>query len=362
MPVQSRSRPINAVPISGRQLDLPAGPIVHLQKAGDSDYVIGAFRRWAGYKNLGSDEATNDLVHFQHVLSFAGTETTGRTGIHAHLAHVHIVIPTSGRAVFSYDGVATEAVPGSVIVQHGGTVHDQFDYSYVAASDEENRQTPQTIDPLPASLPLQSFGFLEFFVPLKMANVEIIGSGDVTPEDAQTAWDHPYHALGAHYSIQQPGADTAQYRPVAMRGDLEARDADTWSSTNDLVATWIIRPAAADPSHEATVSLRITGEEGGVVILYMMSGSAKFRRKDGEHLTMSAGDTLTHGAGLVGDPFEFSQDMRLIRFFVSARASLLRERTQEEIDRLESTGSGIITARELRPPHDARPINCLHGQ
>jgi hypothetical protein len=362
MPIQSQSRPTETIPISGRRLDLPSGPIVHLRKAGDSDYEIGAFRRWAGYKNLGPDEATHDLVHFQHVLSFAGTETTGRTGIHAHCAHVHIVIPTSGRAVFSYDGIATVAVPGSVIVQHGGTVHDQFDYSYAAASEEENRRTPQTVDPVPASAPERSFGFLEFFVPLKMANVEIVAPGDVSPEDERTAWDHPYHAHGAHYSIQQPDSETARYRPVAMRGDLEARDANTWHSTNELVATWIVRPASAESSREASVSLRAPGEEGGVVILYMMSGSARFRQQDGEHLTLGAGDTLTHGAGLVGDPFEFSQDMRLIRFFVSARASQLRERTQEEIDQLESLGPGIITSRELRAPGDTRPINYLHGQ
>ena len=33
------------------------------------------------------------------MLSFAGTDVSGRTGVHAHLAHAHIVIPTSGRAV-----------------------------------------------------------------------------------------------------------------------------------------------------------------------------------------------------------------------------------------------------------------------
>ena len=108
------------VPISGRPLTLPAGPIFHLQRAGQSDYEIGEFRAWAGYKNLGSDDATDGLAHFQHVVSFAGTEQAGRTGIHAHFAHAHIVIPTSGRGVFSYDGIVTEAVPGSVIVQHGG--------------------------------------------------------------------------------------------------------------------------------------------------------------------------------------------------------------------------------------------------
>ena len=61
--------------------------------------------------------ATDGLVHFQHVLSFAGSETAGRTGIHAHFAHAHIVIPTSGRGVFSYDGVVTDAEPGSCSVR-----------------------------------------------------------------------------------------------------------------------------------------------------------------------------------------------------------------------------------------------------
>ena len=202
MPTEPQIRGAPTVPITGRLLSLPKGPITHLRRAGKSDYEIGAFRPWAGYKNLGPDEATNRLVHFQHVLSFAGTETMGRTGIHVHLAHAHIVIPTSGRAMFSYDGIATEATPGSVIVQHGGTVHDQFDYSYVPASDAENRSTPQSIDAPPADAAPRSFGFLEFFVPLEMANVEIVGPRDVTPNDARTAWDHPYHAPGAHYSIQ----------------------------------------------------------------------------------------------------------------------------------------------------------------
>jgi quercetin dioxygenase-like cupin family protein len=108
---------------------LPDGPIFELQRASQADYELGAFRSWAGYKDLGSDRATNGLALFQHVLSFGPSEVSGRTGIHCHLAEVHIVIPTSGRGVFSYDGVVTEAVPGSVIVQHGGTVHDQFEYS-----------------------------------------------------------------------------------------------------------------------------------------------------------------------------------------------------------------------------------------
>src|SRR2546425_11754259 len=90
------------VPITGRRLSLPPGPIFHLQRARDADFEIGAFRSWAGYKDLGSDAATDGLVLFQHVLSFGPSEQSGRTGIHCHLAHVHIVIPTSGRGMFSY--------------------------------------------------------------------------------------------------------------------------------------------------------------------------------------------------------------------------------------------------------------------
>jgi hypothetical protein len=95
------------IPITGRQLTLPEGPIFNLQQADHSSHIIGQFRSWAGYKNLGADGATDGLVHFQHILSFAGSDTAGRTGIHAHFAHAHIVIPTSGRGVFSYDGVVT---------------------------------------------------------------------------------------------------------------------------------------------------------------------------------------------------------------------------------------------------------------
>jgi hypothetical protein len=153
------------VPITGRRLTLPEGPIFNLHRAADSDYELGEFRAWAGYKTLGVDEATLGLAHFQHVVSFAGTQAAGRTGIHAHFAHAHIVIPTSGRGVFSYDGVVTEAVPGDVIVQHGGTIHDQFSYSYVAGSDADNARTPLSNEPGPVDAPEQSFGVLELVVP-----------------------------------------------------------------------------------------------------------------------------------------------------------------------------------------------------
>ena len=59
------------VPVSGRRLACPEGPIFHLKRAEQSAYELGEFRAWAGYKNFGADEATCDLVHFQHVLTFA---------------------------------------------------------------------------------------------------------------------------------------------------------------------------------------------------------------------------------------------------------------------------------------------------
>src|SRR5580658_7695411 len=190
------------VPITGRRLTLPPGPIFALQRAADADYELGAFRAWAGYKDLGCDAATDGLVLLQHVISFGPTEQSGRTGIHCHLAHVHIVIPTSGRGVFSYDGVVTEAAPGQVIVQHGGTVHDQFSYSYVAAPSEETKRTPLSLEPTPPGDAPQSFGFLELFVPRTIADVEIVPPAEVTPDDQATAWDHPYHAAGASYAMQ----------------------------------------------------------------------------------------------------------------------------------------------------------------
>lgn len=53
--------------------------------------------------------------------------------------------------------------------------------------------------------------------------------------------------------------------------------------------------------------------------------------------------------------------MRLIRFFIAARAQDLRERTPEEIARLEALGPAIITRREPRPDGDARPVNLFQG-
>jgi mannose-6-phosphate isomerase-like protein (cupin superfamily) len=347
------------IPITGRRLTLPAGPIFHLQRAHEADYEIGEFRAWAGYKTLGSDAATDDLVHFQHVISFAGTEAAGRTGIHAHFAHAHIVIPTSGRGVFSYDGLITEAAPGSVIVQHGGTVHDQFDYSYVPASDAETRRTPQTIDPVPPGAPPRSFSFLELFVPKLFANVEIVPPDAVTEADQAAAWDHPYHAKGARFSMQEHDDPAAAWRPVAGREDLEARDAETWGPSGGLVATWFVRPAAPLTKGRPVV-LGVAGERGGVDIRYMVSGSAKFARPDGEEFVLAAGDTLTCSQGLAGDAFACSPDMRMVRFFVSARAQSLRERTPDEIAAVEALGARIVTRREVRPTGDTRPVNVLH--
>jgi quercetin dioxygenase-like cupin family protein len=354
---QRASDPI--VPITGRLLALPAGQIFALQRSEAAEHELGAFRAWAGYKDLGSDAATDGLVLFQHVLSFGPTSAGGRTGVHCHLAHVHIVIPTSGRGVFSYDGVVTEAVPGGVIVQHGGTVHDQFDYSYVAASEAENRATPQSVDPLPPGAPERSFGFLEFFVPRTIADVEIVPPAAVSVEDQRTAWAHPYHAAGAHYALQPPEAPGAAYRPVTDRPDLEARDADTWGPTGGLVATWILRPASDEARKGEPLSPEIAGEADGLEVLYMMSGSARFRGADDEAFVLNAGDTLTASQGLVLGPFDPAPGMRLIKFFVAARAQQLRERTPAEIEHLEALGPAIITAREVRPEGDVRPINVL---
>ena len=348
------------VPTTGRRLALPPGPIFALQRAAETVHEIGAFRKWAGYKDLGSDAATAGLAHFQHVLSFGPTEASGRTGVHVHLAHAHIVIPTSGRGVFSYDGVVTEALPGSVIVQHGGTVHDQFDYSFAGASEADNRLTPLSVEPAPAGAPAQSFGFLELFVPTTIADVEIVPPEAVTPSDAASAWDHPYHAAGACFALQAPDAPGAAYRPLAGRPGLAVRDCDTWEPSGRLVTTWILR-AAARPPPGAPISLSIPGEPGGIDILFMVAGSASFRRSGGEPFTMGAGDCLTCTAGIADGPFEATPDLRLLHVFISARAEALHERTPDEIDRLQALGPHIVTRREVRPAGDHRPINYLHG-
>ncbi|HLY78517.1 MAG TPA: hypothetical protein VKQ70_04035, partial [Caulobacteraceae bacterium] len=236
------------VPISGRRLALPPGPIFALQRAAEADYQMGAFRAWAGYKDLGSDAATGGLVLFQHVICFA--EPSHRTGIHCHLAHVHIVIPTSGSGDFSYDGVAARVVAGDIVVQHGGTVHDQFAYSYVPASAEETKRTPLSLEPNPPDAPPRSFGFLELFLPRTIADVEIVPPAAVTADDEGTAWDHPYHAAGASFAQQTADAPNAAYRPLAGHPGLEARDGHTWGPTGELVATWIIRPAAGASGQE----------------------------------------------------------------------------------------------------------------
>lgn len=360
MAMQAERRTEDApVPITGRRLTFPDGPIFHVQRANEARHEIGEFRAWAGYKNLGSDTATDDLIHFQHVVSFADTKAAGRTGIHAHLAHAHIVIPTSGRGVFSYDGVVTEAVPGGVIVQHGGTIHDQFEYSYVEASYEDNCKAPLLIEPPAADAPPASFGFLELFVPKRFANVEIVSPGDVTATDQATAWDHPYHAQDARFFLQPPDAPQAAYRPVAGRPDLELRDAQTWEPSGGLVATWILRPAQPQAADLSPAAMEIPGDPGGVFVQFMLSGSARFPRNDGQMVDLSPGDTLTHGDGLVGAPLNCSADMRLLQFYISPRVQVLRERTPEEIQRLEALGGAIITRCEVRPEGDIRPVNLF---
>ena len=349
------------VPITGRRLALPEGPIFALKRAADLGFELGAFRAWAGYKDLGSDAATGGLALFQHVVSFGPSEASGRTGIHCHLAHVHIVIPTSGRGVFSYDGVVTGAVPGDVIVQHGGTVHDQFEYSYLPASPEENGKTPLSVEATPPGAPPQSFGFLELFVPRTIANVEIVPPADVTEADEATAWGHPYHAANARYALQTPDDPGAAHRPVAGRADLEARDCGTWGPTGELVGTWIVRPASGAGAGGAPIALAPPGETGGLEILFMVGGSATFERPSGERLRLRPGDCLTCTAGLAGAPSDATADMRLVLFHISARAEALRERTPDEIARLEALGAGIITGREVRASGDRRPINCLAG-
>jgi hypothetical protein len=348
------------VPISGRRLTLPEDPIFALQHAGDADYELGAFRAWAGYRDLGSGAATGGLALFQHVISFGPSEESGRTGVHCHLAHAHIVIPTSGVGVFSYDGLTTEAVPGQVIVQHGGTVHDQFSYSYVAASSEQNKRTPIRVEPEPPGATPRSFGFLELFVPRTIANVEIVPPEAVTDADQATAWDHPYHAAGASYALQPADALTARYHPVIGDAGLEARDCHTWAPSNQLVATWIVRPARGASGRD--VSLGVPGEVGGLKLLFMAAGSASFQRNTGEALVLSAGDCLTCSADLIGDPLDPSPDMRLVLIYVSARAEALHERTAAEIARLESLGPAIITQRLVRPANDDHPVNFLRDE
>jgi hypothetical protein len=80
---------------------------------------------------------------------------------------------------------------------------------------------------------------------------------------------------------------------------------------------------------------------------------------DGQRIILEAGDTLTHSRGLVGVPIGYSNEMRLIRFSVAAKAALLKERTLEEIKQLQDLGPRIITHREVRPIGDARLINFL---
>jgi hypothetical protein len=349
------------VSISGRRLALPTGPVFELVRAASLDFTIGEFRAWAGYKNFGADRATDDLIHYQHVLTFAPTEQAGRTGVHVHLAHAHIIIPTSGRGVFSYDGVVTPAVPGDVIVQHGGTVHDQFQYSYSASSEADNRLTPLAIEPLGADAPTRSFSFLELFVPKIFANVEIVPPDQVSEDDQASAWDHPYHAQTEDFFIQHADASSAAYRSVAGRTDLEARDAGTWAATGGLVATWFIRTATSASRNAPPIDLDIAEEAGGIVILHMVAGEARFTGPGGAAFHMAAGDVLTQSPDLADGPFDSSSDMRMIRFFVSASVEALRQRTPEEIRRLEALGPAIVTRREVRAPGDCRPVNFLRG-
>ena len=255
--------------------------------------------------------------------------------------------------------MVTEAVPGDVIVQHGGTVHDQFAYSYAAATAEENKKTPISLEPLPADAPLQSFGFLELFVPSLIADVEIVPPADVTPADQAAAWDHPYHAAGSSYFLQPASAPTAAYHPVAGHPELEARDCHTWAPSNALVATWIVRPAAGAAGRE--ISLDLPGEVTGLTLVFVASGSATVQGGDGA-VVIGPGDALTAFGKEISLPAEASPDLRLVLFKLSARVEALCERTPAEIERVKALGPRIITRRVVRPAHDDRPVNYLRDE
>jgi hypothetical protein len=346
------------VPITGRRLALPPGPVFHLQRANEAEHELGAFRAWAGYKDLGSDVATDGQVLFQHVLSFGPSEVSGRTGIHCHLAHVHIVIPSSGLGVFSYDGVVTEAAPGTVINQHGGTIHDQFAYSYAPASHEENARTPLSVDPLDTDAAPQSFSFLELFVPGHIADVEVVAPGAVGADEQASAWDHDYHAPDAWFALQSADDADAAWRPAAGLPEFKVRDGGTWAPSGRLVATLILAAADAEAAGEP-VAFDIEGETGGVEIFFVVAGAVTLERPDNAALRLEAGDCLTCTAGLAGAPAKPSEDLRLLRFFVSARAETLWQRSQEEIDELHALGPAIIRRKEVRAEGDGRPINFL---
>ena len=255
--------------------------------------------------------------------------------------------------------MVTEAVPGDVIVQHGGTVHDQFAYSYAAATAEENKKTPISLEPLPPGAPTQSFGFLELFVPSLIADVEIVPPADVTPLDQATAWDHPYHAAGSSYFLQPATAPTAAYHPVAGHyPNLEARDSPgrTWEPSGELVGGWIVRPAGGAAGRE--ISLELPGEVTGLTLVFVASGSASVQGGYDDAIVMGPGDALTASGreiNLTGP----SPDLQLVLIKISQRAEALRERTPPEIQRLKALGPAIITRRLVRPAHDDRRVNFL---
>ena len=138
---------------------------------------------------------------------------------------------------------------------------------------------------------------------------------------------------------------------------MEARDCHTWEPTGELVATWIVRPAAGATGRE--VSLDLPGEVAGLTLAFVATGSATLEAGDGESIVIGPGDAFT-GFGteirLAGEP---SPDLRLVLFKISKRAEALRERTPDEITRLEALGPAIVTRHVVRPAHDDRPVNFL---
>ena len=100
-------------------------------------------------------------------------------------------------------------------------------------------------------------------------------------------------------------------------------------------------------------------QPGVLTIGKMVGGSATLRLGAGEAVRLGPGDTLTCSDGLIGELAECSPDMRLLKFYIAAKAQLLRERTPDEIRRLEDLGPGIITRYEVRPEGDTRPVNLF---
>ena len=345
------------IPSTGKILTLPQDEICTVSRKAERKVEIGALRPWAAYDVV----SQVGPILFQVVYAVSPQAPAGsterNTGLHIHDAVAHSVYALSGESTFTCDGVVVPYVAGGIINQLPGTVHEQRNATGSELSLDGSLHTPQAFSAaLQGKLKQGPFVFGELFV-REPAHVDLIAPQNVQEPDSRTAWKHDYFAKGS-FRAQNAGDADAAHQPVAGHPGLEVRSAHMRAASGGIYESWVLRPASAESSGKAEVS--IPENERGLYINYVVKGSAQFLHKDGTLMSLQTGDCLTTSQGVAGLPQNLSADAEILRIFVSAaELETRRDRTPAERKALETLGAQIVLGKEVRPQGDARPVNYL---